>query len=340
MLHRFLTSSVLFVCSLMFTENSVASSFNIDSTPLASKSQTILAQDSMDNSDTLEKPRIAVIDLDFSSVGSPNLLSLIPGGADGVADILVTALVQGGKYTVVERSEIETILAEQNLGASGRISSSTAAEIGKILGVRAVIIGSVTQFDLQRQSGGGGVFGIGASTQDTDAEVAINARVIDTSTAEILYAIDGKGNQSQSDTQVSIFGVRAGSSTSNEGKLLTLATEQAVKEISDAMGEEASAIATLQKPVPQVDAIVANVSGSTIILNKGTNQGYRTGMTVSIERVTDEIKDPETGEILRKLTTQVAEVKLTDVDGKSSLGEIISGAPPKVGDVAKPMVTE
>lgn len=335
MLKRLIAPSAAVLFSLALIKSSSASPV-----PSWRDSQNIMAQSSVQETVPTEKPRIAVIDFDFSSVGSPNLLSLIPGGADGVADILVTALVQGGKYTVVERSEIETILAEQNLGASGRVDASTAAQIGQILGVRAVVIGSVTQFDIQKQSSGGGIFGVGANVQDTDAEVKINARVIDTNTAEILYAIDGKGNQSQSDSQVSIFGVRAGASTSNEGKLLTLATEQAVKEISDAMGQQMDEIAALQRPVPQVDALVASVAGNTIILNKGKNEGYRAGMTLSIERVTQEVKDPETGEVIRKLTTKVGEIKLTDVDGQSSLGELISGALPQVGDLAKPMATE
>jgi len=48
---------------------------------------------------------------------------------------------------------------------------------------------------------------------------------------------------------------------------------------------------------------------------------------------------PETGEVIRKLTTKVGEVKLTDVDAKSSLGKLISGATPQVGDVAKPITS-
>ena len=324
----------LMFCSVAIIQNSVASSEKMGAISLDNdQSNLLIAQNSE------EKPRIAVIDFDFSSVGSRDLLSLIPGGADGVADLLVTGLVQSGEYTVVERSEIETILAEQNLGASGRVDASTAAEIGRILGVNAVIIGSVTQFDLQQQTGGGGAFGIGARTQKTTADVAIDVRVVDTNTAEILHVAQGNGSQNQSDSQVSIFGISGGSSTSNEGKLLTLATEQAVKEISDSMKQEASAIAALQDTLPQVDALVASVSGNTVVLNKGSNDRYREGMTVSIERVTEEVTDPETGEVIRQLTTEVATVELTDVDAKSSLGKLVSGSLPEVGDVAKPMAS-
>jgi len=299
--------------------------------------QAVIAQSSLGEK-TTEKPRIAVLNFDFSSVGNPNLLSLINGGADGVGELLVNALVEGGQYTVIERSRIQSILAEQNLGMSGRINASTAAEIGKILGVRAVIIGSVTQFDLQKQNAGGGIFGVGASTQDTDAEVAINVRIVDTNTAEILYSTQGKGNKSQSDTQLRAFGVRAGASTSNEGKLLTLATEQAIQTITQNINTQADTIAALQQSIPDAEALVASVAGNTIILNKGTKEGYQEGMVVSIERVTQEVKDPQSGEVIRTLTTKLGEVQLTDVDAKSSLGQWISGTgTPQVGDIAKPM---
>ena len=98
-----------------------------------------------------------------------------------------------------------------------------------------------------------------------------------------------------------------------------------------------SEIATLQKPLPQIDAIVASVSDSGIVLNKGTDQDYQKGMIVSIGPLKEEVKDPETGEILRKLITPVAEARLTDVDDKSSLGQIVTGKFPEVGNIARPI---
>jgi len=47
-------------------------------------------------------------------------------------------------YQLVERSKLDKILQEQKLGASGVIDDSQAAEIGKILGLDAIIVGSVS----------------------------------------------------------------------------------------------------------------------------------------------------------------------------------------------------
>ncbi|MEB3359708.1 MAG: CsgG/HfaB family protein [Synechococcales bacterium] len=84
------------------------------------------------------RPRIAILDFDYTpTIGS--YLSAFPGFAEGVSVVLVDRLVNSGNYTVIERSQIEAVLAEQNLGQSGRVDASTAAQIGRILGVDAVI---------------------------------------------------------------------------------------------------------------------------------------------------------------------------------------------------------
>ena len=63
-----------------------------------------------------------------------------------------TQLVQSGKYVVVERAQLDAILQEQNLGASGAVTPATAAKVGKLLGVQLLLTGSMTQFSIQRTS--------------------------------------------------------------------------------------------------------------------------------------------------------------------------------------------
>lgn len=281
-----------------------------------------------------EKTRVAVLDFDFSTVNNPDYISYF-GDARGVSDILVNQLVKTGKYSVIERSQIEAILQEQDLGASGRVDASTAAQIGRLLGVETVILGSVTQMDLERKEKGGGTFGIGANVTEVDAFVQLNVRMVDTTTGEILSVAEGEGNASQSDTNVRVFGIGGGSSTSNEGKLLTEATKQAIEQAVGTIDSSSGNVATASSDAqPIVNALIADIAGDLVILNKGLGDGYREGMKLSIERVSKEIKDPETGEVIRRLTTQVGVVELTDVDGKSSVGKIVSGSDFQVGDVA------
>jgi curli biogenesis system outer membrane secretion channel CsgG len=294
------------------------------------------------------RPRVAVLDFDFSSLSnSYSSLYSLGEAARGVSDLLVDRLVRDGTFSVIERSRLDAVLAEQNLGRSGLLDANTAAQVGRILGVDAVILGSVTQFDVAvRRSGGGAPvltpFGnfplaVGVESVDVDANVQLNARLVSTSTAEILAVVEGKGNASQSDSTVAVAGFGGGSATSNEEKLLVLASQQAVEQIAQQLAGFAERLAAQPRSLPTVDALVADVYGNQVILNKGSRDGYRVGLILSVERVVREVKDPATGAVLRKLTEPAGQIQLTEVDTSSSVGRILSGSGFRVGDVAKPL---
>ena len=59
-----------------------------------------------------------------------------------VQDILYTSLIQRG-MKVVEREKMEQVLEELGKSFSGMLDFSTAAEIGKMLGVEAIVVGTV-----------------------------------------------------------------------------------------------------------------------------------------------------------------------------------------------------
>ena len=119
--------------------------------------------------------------------------------------MLVDKLVNDGVYSVIERKELDKIMAEQNFSNSDRADPASAAKIARILGVDAIIIGSITQFgrddkstSCRRRRRVGGVtgrFGIGGvKKSESHAVVQITARMIDTSTAEILASVRDKAN--------------------------------------------------------------------------------------------------------------------------------------------------
>src|SRR5258707_15720887 len=99
---------------------------------------------------------------------------------------------------------MDKILTEQNFSNSDRANPNSAAKIGKLLGADAIIVGSITQFgnDTKKTgiggAGGGlGGFGLGGfKHSNTKAIVALDARIVDIDTAEILLSPKEKANRS------------------------------------------------------------------------------------------------------------------------------------------------
>src|SRR3954452_5374822 len=95
-----------------------------------------------------QKKRVAVMNFEYGTVQS-SVQAIFGGNQDigkGIADLLVDKLVNDGTYSVIERKVLDKIIAEQNMSNSDRFDSNSAAKIGKLLGVDAIIVGSITQF--------------------------------------------------------------------------------------------------------------------------------------------------------------------------------------------------
>jgi curli biogenesis system outer membrane secretion channel CsgG len=120
------------------------------------------------------------------------------GGGVGwdLSGMLANELASIGAFRVVERSNLEAVLNEQDLGASGRVRPDTAARIGQLTGAEYIVLGTITAYDEQTRSTGGGISfrGIGIGGRKTEAYLAVDLRVVDANNGEIAYArtIEGR----------------------------------------------------------------------------------------------------------------------------------------------------
>jgi curli biogenesis system outer membrane secretion channel CsgG len=117
----------------------------------------------------------------------------------GMADQVVDALLEDGSFRVIERKKLDTVLAEQDFAQSDRADPSAAklAKVGKVLGVKYIIAGSITKFSTESRGGGVRVKGIGLGGKKAKSEVALTARVIDATTGEIMVSAKGLGESSK-----------------------------------------------------------------------------------------------------------------------------------------------
>lgn len=297
------------------------------------------------------KKRVAILDFDYATVSS-HAAALFGSNVDigkGITDLLVKYLVKDGTYSVIERKALDNVLAEQNFSNSDRANPMSAAKLGKLLGVDAIIVGSITQFGGETKNtnvggvgGGFGKLGLGGFGQKkTKAVVAIDARMVDIDTAEILGVADGKAESQRQSTSLlgggggwTGFGagnVDFGSSNFQEtiiGEAVTKATEQLSAGLI-------SNNPKIQARTVTIEGLVAAVEGTDIVLNVGAKNGVRTGQQLAVQRVTKEIKDPATGKVIRRMTTQVGTIEVTDVDDSSAMAKSVSGTGYKVGDMVK-----
>jgi curli biogenesis system outer membrane secretion channel CsgG len=296
-----------------------------------------------------QKKRVAVMNFDYSAV-TTNVTQLWGTNQDigkGIADMLVDKLVEGGTFSVIERKMLDKILAEQNFSNSDRADPNSAAKIGKILGVDAIIVGSITQFGRDDKSTGLGAagtglgkFGIGGvKTSKSTAVVQLTARMINTSTAEILASVQGKGEDSRSGTGI----LGAGATGSGGGgagldmkssnfaaTILGVATNKAVVEVARGLDAKATTLPTV---AVSIDGVVADAApDGTIIINIGTNNGVKVGDTLAIKRMVREVKDPASGKVLRRVEDAVGTIRITEADATSAVGKFSGNGPAKVGD--------
>ncbi len=299
------------------------------------------------------KKRVAVLDFDYGTVYS-NVSAIFGTNVDvgkGLNDMLVDRLVNDGKYSVIERKALDKIMAEQNFSNSDRADPSSAAKIGKLLGVNAIIVGSITQFGRDDKStgvGGGAIAshvpfigGGGVRKSEGKAVVQITARLVDVNTGEILASAQGLGQSKRSSTSLGGFGFGGGGGggghvdmhSSNFGAtIIGEACNAAVTDLATKLDSDAEKLPTT---VIAIDGMVADVSGNTLILNVGKNNGLQVGDKLKVSRTGKEIKDPATGKLLRRLDTPLGEVTLTQVDDTSAEGTYAGAPGVKVGDHVK-----
>src|SRR5580704_1553530 len=297
------------------------------------------------------KKRVAVFDFDYATVhaGVSGIFGQDVDIGKGISDLLVTYLVKDGSYSVIERKALDKILTEQNFSNSDRANPTSAAKIGKLLGVDAIIVGSVTQFGNETKNtnvggAGGGLGGLGLGGfghKKSKAIVAVNARIVDIDTAEILGVADGKGESSRESTSLvggggNWKGFGAGGANFGSSDFQQTIIGEAVKNAVDQMSTGLIADNTkLQARTISVSGLVAAVDGGQVILNVGKKVGLKIGDQLSVERVTREIKDPASGQVIRRLSSSVGVVRITDVDDISAVAVPVTGTGFKVGDAVK-----
>jgi len=291
------------------------------------------------------KKRIAIFDFEnAASTGQMTPMfysSSAPNTGKAVANQLISRLVQIGTVSILERAQLDKLLAEQNLTNSDRTDPLTAAKLGRILGVDAIVMGAITQNDVEdKVTGGGGsrfggFGGVSMSTKhDYKVKVKIIARVVSPDTAEVLSVSEGAGEVIKKGVKVDMRDTRAmlGGDTGT-GPIVSEAVDKAVAQLTT--GLEAI-FPKLPARARVLEGLIADVNESgRLVLNLGTNVGATAGEKLQVWRKGKEIRDPGTGKVLLRDDILLGEATITSVQEAASFASFQGAELPKTGDIVK-----
>ncbi|MCH7489205.1 MAG: hypothetical protein IID05_00795 [Gemmatimonadetes bacterium] len=294
---------------------------------LASISQGLLGQVG-----TGPKLRVAVMDLredafsatqEYGPTSTTSTIEIPPpaGFALGLTEMLTTALVETGRFVVVERAKLQEVLDEQDFGASGRVTQQTAARQGQMLGVQALITGGITEYNYTSSSLGGNVSmfnRVSASAQQLKAMVALDMRLINAETGEIIASKRGDGSATARTVSAqATINDKEFSSAVAASTPLGKATREAIEEIVEAIVEELAGM--------RWSGRVIDVRDNLVYINAGSDAGVEQGMEFEVYEEQKALIDPETGLNLGAPERFIGSIRVTQVNERFSVAEVAAG---------------
>lgn len=204
-------------------------------------------------------------------------------------DILSAKLAASGKFLLLERSDLATLLDEAKKG-EGSLST---------IGADYMIIGSITEFG-RKNTGKSGVF-TNTNVQTVEATVAI--RLVDVSTGLIIYSDEGKGQAEL--TSKTTFGVGG-----KAGYDATLSD----KAISEAIGQLVENIINKCTDKPWRTYFLTYDADGKLVAG-GASQGVKVGDTFAVKTKGKKVKNPQTGVLIELPGKQIGTVTVTMTAG-------------------------
>ena len=196
------------------------------------------------------------------------------------------------KFSIVERDQLNLIMKEQGLAATGALDPQTAAKVGKILGVKYILVGGIDKFSINNTKGAVANFG-GIGGNVISANALISIRVLDTTTAERIVSLSGEGGVKKGG------GFINGTSLSREAEwgvaseTIQKATKATVAKLLS--GDYIARIGAAAVPAGGIEGKVIKVEGDKAWINLGANAGLKVGDRFNFINVGEALIDPDTG---------------------------------------------
>ena len=299
------------------------------------------------------RPRVAVLPVDNTSSASSFEVVARNGesvtweseGADmvpvnGIEAIVTDAMNRTGRFRLVERQELDSVLREQDLVTSERVSKPSGAKTGNVLGAKYLVQVVVTDYEAnvsERKGGGLGGFVsdrlpavVGAvGVKSGQGRVGMNFRLIDAETSEVVYTKQIEsvirergltfGGLAIPDGGV-LGGFFSGYARTPIGQAVIAGTNKGIYELVKRIGAEPASGSVVRA---EDDRVWVNLGQGVVAV----------GDVLRIVAKGEELIDPETGLSLGSMDTELGSVRVTVVQEQFSIAETVSmSGTPSRGD--------
>lgn len=249
--------------------------------------------------------------------------------AQGLTEVMVAALLESGRFIVVERQAIADVLAEQELQYSGAVNPETAVEAGRIIGAQYFIRPVITTFSYGEKGSGGevgvtvpvdvpvaGGIRIGGGKKTVVARLVLDSRIYDVQTSQITTSVQGEGSVERKsshvalDTDVLDIGT-AGFEDTPLGEATRMAVDETIGNLIAELGDQ-----------PWQGRVVT-VRDGQIYVNAGSEAGMQVGDVLEVYREGESLVDPETGLNLGQIEDKLGRLEVTAVEEKYSIARVL-----------------
>src|SRR5579872_2588936 len=299
------------------------------------------------------KKALSIEDFDYSTVMTAvqSIFGTQQNIGQGINAMLTKRIAQDGRFTVVERRKVNQVMKEQDFDASNRVKKGSGARVGQIRGADLTLMGDIVVFGLddRRVSAGAGAIVPGAGgaaggyKQDNKAVVVLDYRIVDAETSEVVASGEARGESKRTSkgfgAALFVGGVGGGggvnmASSNFAETIIGEATMDAVNKLALDINQ-APLNGGAEARENDLDALVADVSGTTITINAGAAAGLKPGQTFTVYHKGKEIRDPTTHEVLDVQTTPLGQLTITVVRDRIAMGTYSGSGTPVAGDVVR-----
>jgi curli biogenesis system outer membrane secretion channel CsgG len=255
------------------------------------------------------------------------------GGWDiggGLAAMLATELEKTGRFILVDRADLDSVLKEKELSLSGL--AQTAGGERQLLPAQLLVRGSVTQFD-EQEKGGGLSLGVGSNAlsgalgrRGSTGSVTIDLKVVDAANGVVVstYTVRKQVSASSMALRAGYDDIALSGDRFNQSSL-GQATREAIAEAAQQIVARVGSVAWR--------GMVARVDGDRAYINAGRNANISEGSQLRAIRTVNTITDPATGEVLGAEESTIGDMVVEQVEDRYSVARYSGHHPLQRGDV-------